>query len=62
LFVSISQVIVCEDRPRYDLDCVRWALNCTPTPTIVAGLYVLGYTDNDHRHNAPRNCVLYFES
>jgi len=23
LFVSISQVIGCEDRLRYDLDCVR---------------------------------------
>jgi len=24
LFVSISQVIGCEDRLRNDLDCVRW--------------------------------------
>ena len=33
LFVSISQVIGCEDRLRNDLYCVKWALNSTLTPT-----------------------------
>jgi len=31
LFVSISQVIGCEDRLCNDLDCAGRALNCTPT-------------------------------
>ena len=48
LFVSISQVIGCEDRLRNDLYCVDGALNSTPTnqpaATAECGL-LMGQTD-----------------
>jgi len=39
LFVSISQVIGCEDRLRNDLDCVEWGVKLySNLPTTFCGL------------------------